>query len=455
MRPEFHARREAIVAVNLALTSPLFVTELIRSSRREGEIDPREAALALEIAQGTLRHVRTLERLLSSVAGVERARVDPLVYTILLTAAYQIIWMERIPPFAAVHEAVGEASRTRDGSRAGGFVNAVLRNLLRAVETRRIEWSGLAPTTVRVSWDRACEFSRPVLPAAGDELLAAATGETVQRLRVLRKRFGTAAAEQIAWASQALPVTIVQRQRLRIDPEAFAQRMRSEFGEQVECTPNTAYLPRSGRLRASPAFRAGLCYVQDVTAAAAVEAVGARPGERILDLCAAPGGKTVGLAIAMEDRGQVVATDSDVQRLRRVTQNVLRLGLESVEIVPPGSPLLGRFDAALADVPCSNSGVAARRPEARLRFSARELRFLVPLQAKCLELAAHLVRPGGRVVYSTCSIEPEENEEQVREFLAANPGWELELEKLTLPDWGPRLIEWRDGGYFARLRRLR
>jgi 16S rRNA (cytosine967-C5)-methyltransferase len=176
------------------------------------------------------------------------------------------------------------------------------------------------------------------------------------------------------------------------------------------------------------------------------------PGSRVLDLCAAPGGKTTHLAELMQDRGRVVACDVDEQRLQTVSLLARRLGLTIVETcrlrpgpdegLPPGP-----FDAVLADVPCSNTGVLGRRPEARWRLRPEDLAELVALQARLLRLAAGAVRPGGVLVYSTCSIEPEENRDLVRAVLPALPDFRLEAEEELVPGRPA------DGGYWARLRR--
>jgi 16S rRNA (cytosine967-C5)-methyltransferase len=177
----------------------------------------------------------------------------------------------------------------------------------------------------------------------------------------------------------------------------------------------------------------------------------------VLDVCSAPGGKSIALALAMEDRGRVVACDTAPARLMRVDANVARLGLDCVRTRLHGPTQTdvdagdGKFDAALVDVPCSNTGVIARRPEARLGLTRQKLRSLVAVQRELLRMAADWVRPNGRVVYSTCSLEPEENEQVVAAFLKANPAWRRVHEKISLSAWGPRASDWRDGGYYARL----
>jgi 16S rRNA (cytosine967-C5)-methyltransferase len=183
-------------------------------------------------------------------------------------------------------------------------------------------------------------------------------------------------------------------------------------------------------------------------------ALAPEPGSRVLDLCAAPGGKTTHLAELMGDRGHVLASDVDGRRLATVTELCRRQGITIVETCrleakrneePPRGP----FDSVLVDVPCSNTGVLGRRPEARWRLRPDDFRHLVPLQTKLLIQAAERVRPGGKIVYSTCSIEPEENRQVVQNVLRALPWLEQEAEEEQVPG------QPADGGYWARLRRTR
>ena len=460
---ELDGRTAAVCAVADALRGAQFVQEALRGFRAAGRLGGREAALATEVGLGAVRHVVTIEHVLGNVARFRGRRTPPLLRAIVYTAAYQIIWMDRVPLFAAVDEAVALATR-EVGRRAAGMANAVLRRLTGAVAERRVPWVRLEARQVRVAWDQACLFGRAVLPTAeGDDgaarHLAAATGERPARYAELCARYGAEQAESIAWAGQAVPVTVLQRNSLRVTPAEFAQDVRVAYGDSVEVAGDAAFVPATVAVTDAAPFLEGRVFVQDATAHAAAAALRARPGERVLDLCAAPGGKSVALALAMDDRGVVVACDTVPERLKRVSENVARLGLSCVRTrvtTPAGVEPLAEgepFDAAFVDVPCANTGVIARRPEARLGLTAQKLDSLVKVQQVLLRKAAHAVRPGGRVVYSTCSLEPPENEQVVAAFLAANPTWRLDATETTLPAWGPRPADWRDGGYFARLLR--
>jgi 16S rRNA (cytosine967-C5)-methyltransferase len=459
---QLNGREAAFEAIHAALRREAFAGEVLGKLRRGRRLEGREAALATEIAFGALRHAVTIEHVLGAVARFDQRRLDTALRAILLAAAHQIIWLDRIPEFAAVDEAV-EHARRRVGGRAARMVNAVLRNLTRAIEQRRTMWRPRDARQVRVSWGEACTFTAKVLPDPDEhglvEHLAAATGERPARYHTLVERFGAPQAEQIAWAAQAVPPIMLQRNVLRLNAAVFQTRVRAEYGDAAEWTPDVAILPPATHVAGAALFREGRAYVQDTTAHSAALLLEARRGERVLDLCAAPGGKSIVLAQQMGDCGEIVACDAAPDRIGRLQENIRRLRLTSVRTHLIGrsdaseSELSRTFDAVLVDVPCSNTGVIARRPEARFGLTAEKLESLRELQAALLRHAAARVRPGGRLVYSTCSIEPEENDQIVAAFLAENPLWEQRLARLTLPAWGPRLSDYHDGGFAALLTR--
>ena len=450
------AAQQAIVD---ALSGRRFVHETLALLRDAG-LERRELALATEIALGTIRHALTIERVLGTVGQYEARRVTPPLRAVLLAGCYETIWMDRTPVFAAVDQAV-ELARRQVSRRATGMVNALLRNVTRAIVERRGAWKPRDPKQVRVNWGEACEFKQPVLPSVEEhglaEYLAAATSERVFRVARLIEQRGEAAAEQIAWASQAVPVTVFYRNTLRINAGVFQARVRETFGRLAEWSPDAAYLPANVNAIETALFQEGRAYVQDTTAHEAALLLDLRPGQSVLDLCAAPGGKSIVLAQQMNDRGEVLACDAAADRIPRVRENARRLRMTCIRthLIQTSdaseADLRRQFDAALVDVPCSNSGVFARRPEARLGLTEEKIRSLVALQGALLRKAAVCVRPGGRLVYSTCSIEPEENEQVVDAFLVSESGWKLETARTALPAWGHQLSDWRDGGFAALL----
>lgn len=456
--PPTSARDAAVQALLDAWRHERFAMRTLRAAHDAGGLARRESGLATEIALGALRHHVTIEHVLRGLARYEPRRTPAAVRAILHAAVFQLVWLDGVPAFAAVDEAVEQARRLAS-SRAAGMVNAVLRAVTRGIAERRTAWERLNPRHVRVDWERACAFTTAVLPDPEQSEavhLAAAAGERPGRYAALADRWGIAQAEQIAWVSQAVPPLVLQRNSLRIGPEEFAALVRAQCGAAVEVEADAAYLPPWSHLAALPLFIEGFAFVQDAAARASAQLLGVSPGERVLDVCAAPGGKTVALALDLEDRGEIFAADVDAGRLAQVSENVRRLRLQTVHIaLMPRDPAvvqaLGVFDAVLVDVPCTNTGVLARRPEARLGNLQGRLAKLVPLQEALFALAARQVRPGGRLVYSTCSLEPEENEQQVARFLERRPEWRMEEEQVSLPSWGEKLSAWRDGAFAARL----
>jgi len=199
-----------------------------------------------------------------------------------------------------------------------------------------------------------------------------------------------------------------------------------------------------------PGFAEGLFSVQDLSASMAVRILDPRPGWSILDLCSAPGSKTTQIAELSRDAASVTATDIDATRLERVAENIARLGLKSITIVPHAQLERGteRFDAILVDAPCSNTGVLSRRVEARFRVTAQAVKDIAAIQKGLLAKTAGLVKPAGRICYSTCSIQRRENQDMVRDFLAGHSDFELASESLLLPSIGPFD---HDGAYVALL----
>ncbi len=423
-------RAAAIVALVPALDGRKFASEILRELRGSGQLDGREAALATEIAQGTIRHLVTIEHILAAVATYEPRRVSLRLRAILASATYQIVWMDRVPVFAAVDEAVNLARRQVRG-RSPAMVNAVLRRLGRAIRQRVGPWERLNPEHIRTGWDRACVFDFPVLPPAANDLeayLAAATGEREQRFRRLCERLGPESAELVAWASQAVPVTVVQRHALRATTGAFEQSLRVSFGNEIDFAHGAAFLLPAAAIKDAPAFQDGLIYVQDLTAHAAALAVDAQPDERILDLCAAPGGKTVTLANSMQNRGHIVAVDVSAPRLALLDASVARLGLSCVRtrLITPDAPDPAGAgppcDAALVDVPCSNTGVIARRPEARRGLAPAKLRTLIAMQRELLRRAARCLRPAGASSTARAASNPKRTSRLSRILSAKTPG---------------------------------
>jgi 16S rRNA (cytosine967-C5)-methyltransferase len=268
------------------------------------------------------------------------------------------------------------------------------------------------------------------------------------------RRFKPQLCRQICLAGATRPKLVMRANVRRITPAALLERLRisghpAEFVTGTEAIVLRDALP----LTQLPEFGEGLCQPQDSTAQLAVQMAAPKPGEIVLDLCAGVGTKSTQAAELMNDAGIVIASDVDGTKLAKIRENAGRLGLPSIrtcdstELEPLLSSQPRRPDLIIADVPCSNTAVLARRPEARYRASQKQITSLVQLQREILLRATLLAGPATRLLYSTCSIEREENESQAAWFIERFPGWKIVHERFTLPDLD------RDGGYAVVLSR--
>jgi 16S rRNA (cytosine967-C5)-methyltransferase len=371
--------------------------------------DPRDRALATEIVTGTLRWQRALDAAIAVAAGRTVDQIDPDVVVLLRLSLYQLLHLDRVPAAAVVDDAVSLARSARLG-RATGFVNAVLRTL-----SRTREHLGLPP--------------RPAAGASREEQLAY-LGVTQSHPDWLvgrwLDRYGFERAEAwTAFNNAAAPLTL-RANRLVTSREAL-QRALDEA--DVVTTP-TVYAPdglvvQSGRLPAAE----GRFVIQDESSQLVPLLLGAQPGDTVLDLCASPGGKATALAAVMDGRGLVVACDARARRMRLLAQTVRESRAPNIRLVQVGGrdevPFRPVFTRVLVDAPCSGLGTVRRDPDIRWRRTEADLAGLAEYQQLLLARAARAVAPGGRLVYATCSSEPEENEAIVEAFLAGHPEFTL------------------------------
>lgn len=370
------------------------------------EMERRERALCTELVLGTLRWRGRLDHALAQCSRRPLQEVDPALLTTLRMGAYQLLYLDRVPDSAAVNESVRLARRSA-GRGAAGFVNAVLRALLR----QEIRWPG--------------DDADPV------ERLAVQTSHPPWLVQRWLDRLGPQQAEQALLAHNQPAPLVLRVNRRRTDPAALRTRLQAE-GVQTEpgVWSDDALQVSKGNPLGGDAFREGLFYVQGEASILVADLVGAQPGERIADLCAAPGGKATQLAAVVQTRGLLVACDLHPKRLGLVRDNAHRLGLDRMRLVvhDAGQPAIrpGSLDRALLDAPCSGTGVLRRHPEIRWRNELDDVRRLASLQARLLDAAAPTVRPGGRLVYSVCSLEPEEGLEVVQRFLQRRPDYHID-----------------------------
>jgi 16S rRNA (cytosine967-C5)-methyltransferase len=455
-RPRFHGRQHN--ARSLALQVLLdcrrhdaFVQEVLDQRLGESPLPPADRRLATQLAYGVLRRRGTLHALLRPFVRRQPNRVEPWLWDALGLGAYQLALLTHIPPHAALNETVELASLYgRPGAK--GFLNGVLRQLAAVVTDEHTD--APAADALPLEQGRYRRLARPLLPDPATQpvdYLSAAFALPAWLAQRWHERYGVEECRRLGfWFAGPAPLT------LRCNPLRCSrdELLRNWTEAQVAAEPGTH--PQAVRLREAapirelPGYDAGWFCVQDESAMRVGSALAPEPDELVLDLCAAPGGKATHLAELMGDRGKVTACDADARRLETVRELARRLGLASVETCVPSEEQpapAGPFDKVLVDVPCSNTGVLGRRPEARWRLRPEDLGQLVAVQTRLLGLGCERVRPGGVLVYSTCSIEPEENRGVVEAVLRQTPGMRLEGEEDAVPGRPA------DGGYWARLRR--
>jgi 16S rRNA (cytosine967-C5)-methyltransferase len=379
-------------------------------------------ALATELFYGCLRQKLYLEHVFSVL---ELKRPSPAVTEILKLGIYQLLFLPKIPAFAAVNETTALAKRAASGPEAG-FVNAVLRRVV--AERQKIL------------------NERDALRAAQPWIYHSHPRWLHERWR---KNFGDAETDALCEWNNAPPPIFVRLNTLK------AEKISHEIvAEPSQFHPLCYKIAENFDVFSTKSWQNGELYAQDPSALMAVDMLDPQMGESVLDVCAAPGGKTTYIAQKMRNLGEIIAADSAASRLGKVAENCRRLGVTMVATMPCAATHLAkclrnsRFDRVLVDAPCSNTGVLRRRADLRWRLKESEISRLAALQQKILEAAAALTKSGGALVYSTCSLEREENEAVVEKFLKTHKNFKLEETRATFP---PR--EKVDGAFAARLRK--
>ncbi len=429
--PVSPARQAAYRILRRVESGRAFAVDLLQS-QQVSELKEVDRKLATELVMGVLRWAGELDFQIELLSEKPLKYFDPEVLTILRLGLYQIRFLRKIPKHAVVNEGVEMAKAVRKRS-AAGLVNAVLR---KCAESARPIVSKQAEVPDPEAVEMACHSLPTWLLERWTEL------------------FGPEAAKSLAWQSTMIPRTALRASGIEAGREQLQRELREEG---IETRPGRygrlALVVETGNLQSAKSLRSGCVLIQDEASQLVADLVRAGPGNSVLDLCAAPGIKTAQLAAALR-KGTLVACDLSVRRLRtmpkllsRVIPEGLRLHLVRLDATRD-LPFRLKFDRILLDVPCSGTGTLARNPEIKARLEPRDLLRLAESQAKMLRNALEALAPGGRLVYATCSLEPEENEQVVEKVLRDEPGYRL----LTAPELSrefPSLSPLFDpGGYF-------
>ena len=374
----------------------------------------RDRSFVRELLYGVMRWKLRLDHIIDMYYVKKSSKLNCDIRNILRLGFFQLLFMNAVPDHAAVDESVKSAIK-RHGKGAGGLTNALLRRFIR--EGKSVE----LPTdqAERLS----CEFSTP--------------------LWIVKRwinTYGFDCATSIVRASTEKHIIYVRPGRTGVSVDSLSESLAHEGfeTESVAVMPDYLAISKGNGLFDTAAFRDGLFTVQDPPAGIASYLLAPKQGESVLDLCAAPGGKTTHIACMMQDSGHILAVDHNEARLGLVKEAVERLRYTSIDYAAVDAQDFGRdhgtlYDRVLLDAPCTGTGVFAKRPDMKWRLTADDIQRLTGLQRMMLDNAAGLVKPGGVLVYSTCTLEHEENEDMVNEFLKINPEFNSERDERFAP----------------------
>ena len=410
------ARETALNALIACRKEAAWSNGILKAYTVRDRLDPRDAALAARLCYGVLQNRQKLDYYLKQLLTGRIKDLHPAVRDILHLGLYQIYELDKIPASAAVNESVAMAKKYCKKQRsAPGLVNAVLR---KAAATRgELE----EPT----AWEDLYSHPKALID-------------------LLKKDIGSARLLGMMQADNAIADTVIQVNTLRTTGEALAQALEAD-GVGVQPHPwmkNCLVITGTGNLERLQAFRDGLFYVQDAAARLTVDCaeIAKEKPARVLDCCAAPGGKSFAAAIAMGDRGSVTSCDIHAHKTELIQNGAQRLGLGNIrarqqDATAENPEWTGQMDLVIADVPCSGYGIIRKKPDIRYK-DPKDMEQLPNLQLRILERQASYVRPGGLLMYSTCTLLRRENEDVVQAFLEKHP--DFRTEPLPLPPVFPK-----------------
>lgn len=388
----------------------LLSSDAVYNLAKQHVLSPEDRRLAVRLIYGVLEQKLFLDYRLQQVSKTKLSKLDPTIHMILRVSLYQLLFMDRIPESAVVNEAVKMSKKK--GQHLSGFVNGVLRNFQRSRDSLKLP------------------------ERAEDEInyLSITTSHPQWLVKRWISKFGSQFSEALMQANNLTPPLTARVNLLKSTPDTVRAKLeRDGITSEISRFLDYALIIHSGQdlvIQEWPVFIEGELYVQDIASMMVTEVMDPQPGERILDMCAAPGSKTTHMAEKMNNLGTIIARDVSDKKLEKIRENASRLG---ISIIHPevGDGLIldvdavDAFDRVLLDAPCSGLGIIRRKPEIRFRRQPEDLTALVKLQTKLLENGSRYVKQGGVLVYSTCSVDPDENEGVVTAFLASNPQYKL------------------------------
>ena len=404
----------SVKILNRVERTDAYLDKLLDNEMRNAEIEGPDKALLYEIVHGVVRWMGRLDWVLNGFYKGQFSKAIPNLKNCLRVALYQILFLDRVPDYAAVNEAV-EFIKKLQGQKPADLTNAILRNIIRSKNGIR--------------------YPDPEEDTIG--YISAFHSHPSWLVKRYVNRFGRDAAEKLFAANNEKPFLTLKINLLKVQHEEFKTLLNSVNLKFVQ----GKYLPEFFKLQnltnitAWEHFNNGYFDVQDESAGLACRLLDVKPGLRVLDMCAAPGGKTSYIAGLMEDNGEIVALDRYESRLHVLSKNIKRLGLKSIRPLVMNAMEYNRkdFDRILVDSPCSGTGTLSKKPDIKWKVDLLDIKKLSELQYTLLTKASTLIKNEGILVYSTCSIEPEENFQVVKKFLENNTNFKLSNPEENVP----------------------
>ncbi len=398
----------------------------LSSVLKEYDLKNEDKAFVSALVYGVLDRKITLDYVLSSFMKTPLRKTAPFTLNVLRTALYQIMFMDKIPESAAVNEAVKLIKGSRE-NRNSGFVNAVLRSVLRSEE--------LLPEGDSIE-DLSIRYSAPFWITES-----------------FVKDYGKENAKSLLSESLKTPPLTIKVNTVKTDMNSLKEKLFEDGISTKEIEGFDALIIEKGMdIKSSPLYNNGLFYAQDLASQTAIKSMGLSGGERVLDMCASPGGKSFTMAQLMGNKGEIIACDLYEHRVKLIADGADRLGLDiiktTVQDATEYNKDLGEFDFVLCDVPCSGLGVLRRKPEIKYK-QTEDFNGLQQIQYSILKNAIKYLKKGGKILYSTCTLRRDENENIVNCFLKEYNGFKKTEEKTLMPH-----IDGTDGFYFVLLEKL-
>ncbi|MEG4586830.1 16S rRNA (cytosine(967)-C(5))-methyltransferase [Microcoleus sp. MOSTC5] len=446
-------RQIAFLALREVHRRGAFADAALDRAFSNSQLNDLDRRLVTELVYGSVRRMRSIDFIIDKLATKKSSQQPPELRTILHLGLYQLEYLNQIPPSAAVNTTV-QLAKENGFSGLSSFVNGLLRQYIRLTPPTPPYQGGAksVPNSPQQAETKTTSNSPPYQGGAGGGLNSLKLPENpVQRLGIIHsfpdwlielwiEQIGETETEQLCeWFNQSPTID------LRINPlKSSIAEIETAFKSQKISVSRIPNLPQALRLNGStgaiqnlPGYSEGWWTIQDSSAQLVTHLLGPQPGETIIDACAAPGGKTTHSAELMQDTGTIYACDKTASRLKKLKENADRLQMKSIKIHTGDSRHFPEFvnlaDRVLLDAPCSGLGTLHRRADARWRHTPENIEQQSQLQSELLANAATFVKPGGVLVYATCTIHPLENETVIRSFLDSNPHWQIEPPTIDLP----------------------